>query len=119
MFVFDPWYMDKSVNGYYDYTQADGKSNLRTVAEMAWALQAIKGVEHLFAYESRLNYFVQGRTIISLCLYSFSKKSGDIIMNVLRTHPFIINGGVITANPFNKKTDIWLAKNAPQFLNVK
>ncbi len=115
--VFDPWHMDKAVNGYYDYTQTDGKNNLRAVAEMAWALQAIMGVEHLFAYESRLNYFVQGRTIISLCLYNISKISGNTIMNVLRTHPFTINGGVITANPFYEEPDIWLAKNAPQFLN--
>jgi hypothetical protein len=117
--VFDPWYMDEAVNGYYNYTQADGKSNLRAVAEMAWALQAIKGVEHLFAYESRLNYFVQGRTIISLCLYNISKISGEVIMNVLRTHPFTINGGVITANPFYEQPDIWLTKNAPQFLSKK
>jgi hypothetical protein len=84
---------------------------------MAWALQAIKGVEHLFAYESRLNYFVQDRTVISLCLYNISKISGEVIMNVLRTHPFTINGGVITVNPFYEEPDKWLAKNAPQFLS--
>jgi hypothetical protein len=115
--VFDPWYMDKAVNGYYDYTQADGKNNLRTVAEMAWALKAVKGVEHLFAYESRLNYFVQDRTVISLCLYNITKISGATIMNVLRTHPFTINGGVISSNPYYEHPDTWLAKNAPQFLN--
>ncbi len=115
--VFDPWYMDKAVNGYYDYTQADGKNNLRAVAEMAWALQAIKGVEHLFAYESRLNYFVKDRTVISLCLYNTLKISGEILMNVLRTHPYTINGGVVTVNPFYEEPDIWLKKNAPQFLN--
>jgi hypothetical protein len=115
--VFDPWYMDSAVNGYFDYTQADGKNNLRAVAEMAWSLQAIKGVEHLFAYESRLNYFVQDRTVISLCLYNISKISGETTMNVLRTHPFTINGGVITVNPYYEEPDIWLAKNAPQFLS--
>jgi hypothetical protein len=115
--VFDPWYMDGAVNAYFDYTQSEGKNNLRAVAEMAWALKAITGVEHLFAYESRLNYFVKDRTIISLCLYNISKISGEIVMNVLRTHPFTINGGVITANPFYIEPDIWLAENAPQFLN--
>lgn len=115
--VFDPWYMDTAVNAYYDYTQADGKNNLRAVAEMSWALQAIRGVEHLFAYESRLNYFVQNRTVISLCLYNITKISGEIIMNVLRTHPFTISGGVIMANPFYEEPDKWLAMNAPQFLN--
>jgi hypothetical protein len=115
--VFDPWYMDKAVNGYFAYTQEDGKNNLRAVAEMAWALQTIKGVEHLFAYESRLNYFVQDRTVVSLCLYNISKISGAMIMNVLRTHPYTISGGIITQNPYFLHPDIWLAENAPQFLN--
>jgi hypothetical protein len=115
--IFDPWYMDKTVNGYYDYTQLDGKNKLRAVAEMAWALEAIKGVEHLFAYESRLNYFVQDRAVVSLCLYNISKISGAMIMNVLRTHPYTISGGIITQNPYFLHPDIWLAENAPQFLN--
>jgi hypothetical protein len=38
-------------------------------------------------------------------------------MNVLRTHPFTINSGVITANPFYEEPDKWLAKKAPQFLS--
>ncbi len=116
---FDPWYMDKAVNGYYDYTQKDGKNNLRAVAEMAWGIKNIKGVEHLFAYESRLNYFVQDRSVISLCLYNISKISGEMTMNVLRTHPYTISGGIITQNPYYIKPDKWLAENAPQFLNIK
>ncbi len=114
---FDPWKMDKTVNGYFAYTQQNGQRNLRTIAEMVWALQEIKGVEHLFAYESRLNYFVQDRPIVSLCLYNITKISGATIMNVLRTHPYTISGGVITQNPYYLHPDIWLAENAPQFLN--
>ncbi|MDC7239144.1 MAG: MEDS domain-containing protein [Spirochaetales bacterium] len=114
---FDPWQMDRTINGYYDYTQLDGQSNVRAVAEMAWALGKINGVEHLFAYESRLNYFVKEKTIISLCLYNTSRISGEMLMNVLRTHPYIINGGVVTVNPLYEEPDIWLARYAPEFLN--
>jgi len=115
--IFDPWYMDTAINGYYAYTQRNGQRNLRAIAEMAWALETIPGVEHLFAYESRLNYFVQNKTVISICLYNITKLTGEMIMNVLRTHPFSIIGGVITQNPYYIHPDIWLAKNAPQFLN--
>lgn len=114
---FDPWEMDKTINGYYDYTQLDGKSNLRAVADMVWALQKIEGIEHLFAYESRLNYFVQDKSIISLCLYNVSKIDGATIMNVLRTHPYTISGSIITHNPYYVHPDKWLAENAKQFLN--
>ena len=115
--VFDPWLMDAAINEYFDYTQAEGPCNLRAVAEMIWGLQKIKGVEHLFAYESRLNYFVRDKPIISLCLYNTSKISGEMLMNVLRTHPYSINGGVFMVNPYYVEPDIWLAENAPQFLN--
>ncbi|MBN2658157.1 MAG: MEDS domain-containing protein [Spirochaetales bacterium] len=115
--IFDPWLMDTAINGYYDYTQSEGPQNLRTIAEMYWALQKIEGSEHLFAYESRLNYFVRDKTIISLCLYNTSKISGEMLMNVLRTHPYSINSGVFTVNPFYEEPDIWLAKNAPQYLD--
>lgn len=114
--VFDPWYMDTAINGYYAYTQQDGKNNLRAVAEMAWALKTIPGVEYLFAYESRLNYFVKDRTIVSICLYNLQKISGAMMMNALQTHPFTISGGVITQNPYFVHPDQWLADNAPQFL---
>jgi len=114
--VFDPWYMDTAVNDYYAYTQKDDQCNLRAIAEMAWALEAIPGVEYLFAYESRLNYFVKDRTVISICLYNVKKISGTMMMNVLQTHPFTINGGVITKNPYYIHPDKWLAENAPQFL---
>lgn len=116
---FDPWEMDRTVNGYYDYTQLDGKNNLRAVADMVWALQKINGLEHLFAYESRLNYFVQNKSIISLCLYNVTKIDGATIMNILRTHPYTISGGIITQNPYYVHPDKWLAENAPQYLNPK
>jgi hypothetical protein len=116
--VFDPVYMDGAINGYYAATQSDGKNNLRAIAEMAWALQAVPGVEYLFAYESRLNYFVKNRSVVSLCLYNINKISATTMMNVLRTHPFTISGGVINQNPFFVHPDVWLAANAPQFLDA-
>jgi hypothetical protein len=116
---FNPWEMDKTINAYFDYTQADGNNNLRAVAEMVWALQKIDGMEHLFAYESRLNYFVQDKPVISLCLYNVTRIDGATIMNVLKTHPYVISGGVITQNPYFVHPDKWLAENAPQFLNPK
>jgi hypothetical protein len=116
---FDPWYMDSALNEYYIASQSKGKRNIRATAEMSWALEAIKGIEYLFAYESRLNYFIPGKPWISICMYNIAKFSGALIMNVLRTHPFTISGGVITKNPFFENPDVWLAKNAPQFLKDK
>jgi hypothetical protein len=114
--VFDPWHMDDALSAYYTSSQANGRRNIRATAEMVWVLAAIPGIEYLMAYEARLNYFIPGKPWISICMYNIAKFSGAMVMNVLRTHPFTINGGVITQNPYFVHPDKWLAENAPQFL---
>lgn len=113
---FSPWAMDEGLNAFFSDSQKNGPRNIRATAEMLWALERIPGVEHLMAYESRLNYFIPGKPWISICLYNVNKVSGRTVMDVLRTHPFSINGGVITENPYFMDPDQWLAQNAPQFL---
>lgn len=115
--IFSPWAMDDGLNAFYAESRKDGKKNIRATAEMVWALEAIPGVEHLMAYESRLNYFIPGKPWISICLYNVNKFTGATIMGVLRTHPYTISGGVITENPYYQDPDHWLAENAPEFLS--
>ncbi len=114
--TFSPLDMDKGLNEFYAESQKNGPRNVRATAEMVWALEAIPGREHLMAYESRLNYFIPGKTWISICLYNVTKFDGATIMNVLRTHPWVINRGVLTENPYFEDPDVWLKKNAPEFL---
>lgn len=113
---FSPWKMDDGLNSFFHESQKKGPRNIRGTAEMAWALEAIPGVEHLMAYESRLNYFIPGKPWISVCLYNLKKFDGKTIMDVLRTHPFTISRGVITQNPYYMNPDDWLSANAPQYL---
>ncbi|MFA9388911.1 MAG: MEDS domain-containing protein [Prolixibacteraceae bacterium] len=116
---FDPWHMDEALNEFYQQSQGNGKRNVRATAEMVWALEAIPGIEYLMAYEARLNYFIPGKPWISICMYNVNKFDGATIMNVLRTHPYAISGGIITQNPYFIHPDKWLADNAPQFLQPK
>lgn len=116
--VFSPWEMDKGLNAFYAQSQEHGPRNIRATAEMVWALEAIPGVEHLMAYESRLNYFIPSKPWISICLYNVTKFDGKTILNVLRTHPYTISKGVITENPFYQDPDEWLKANAPEFLGA-
>ena len=113
---FSPRIMDKHLEEFYSESQKNGKRNIRASAEMVWALEAIPGAKYLMAYESRLNYFIPGKPWISVCLYNVNKFDGRTIMGVLRTHPFTINGGIITQNPYYQDPDKWLAENAPEFL---
>jgi hypothetical protein len=115
--IFSPWDMDKNLNSFFHESQKNGKRNIRATAEMVWALEAIPGVEHLMAYEARLNLFIPGKPWISICLYNLNKFKGSDIIRVLQTHPYSINGGVITQNPFYQNPIDWLKKNASQFLD--
>lgn len=115
---FDPWHMDRALNEYFVHSQLNGKRNIRATAEMSWAVRNIPGVESLMAYEARLNYFIPGKPWVSICMYDLTKFSGSMIMQVLRTHPYTISGGIITQNPFYIDPDTWLAENAPHFLKA-
>lgn len=115
--TFSPWSMDEGLEAFYAQSQQNGPRNIRASAEMVWALEAVPGVEHLMAYESRLNYFIPGKPWISICLYNVTKFSGKTIMDVLRTHPYTISKGLITENPYYQNPDDWLARNAPEFLD--
>lgn len=114
--VFSPKAMDIGLNAFFDESQSNGSRNIRASAEMVWALEAIPGREHLFAYESRLNYFIPGKPWVSICMYNIKKFSGALIMRVLQTHPYTISSAGITENPYYQDPNDWLRENAPEFL---
>ena len=114
--VFSPFEMDKSLDSFFEESQKNGERNVRGSAVMSWALKSIPGIEHLMAYESRLNRFIPEKPWISICLYDINLFDGKMIMNVLRTHPYTISKGIITQNPLYQDPEIWLKENAPQFL---
>jgi len=113
--TFSPITMDENLEKFFTESQKFGRRNIRASAEMVWALEKIPGIEHLMAYESRLNYFISGKPWISICLYNITKFSGKTIMNVLQTHPYTITGGVIIQNPYYIDPDEWLKQNDPEF----
>jgi hypothetical protein len=113
---FSPLAMDDGLNSFFQDSQRNGPRNIRATAEMVWALEAIPGVEHLMAYEARLNYFIPGKPWTSICLYNVGKFSGATVMDVLRTHPFTISRGTVMENPYYVDPAQWLKRNAPQFL---
>jgi hypothetical protein len=86
---------------------------------MTWALRQAPGVEELVGYESELNRFLPRYPQVILCLYDLERFSGDIIIDVLKTHPRVLLGGMVLDNPYYLEPDEFLAVrsravNAPQ-----
>jgi MEDS: MEthanogen/methylotroph, DcmR Sensory domain len=71
----------------------------RLVAHMEWALEDREGVSDLLEYEARFN-LIPNRGDPVICTYDISKFRSDVLMDVLRTHPMIILGGILQENPF-------------------
>jgi hypothetical protein len=109
---FSPARMIANLDTFYTNSQAEGKRNIRTTAEMVWALDKNLDKKQLMEYESRLNYFIPGKQWISICMYNLSRFDGATIMQVLQTHPYTISmGGEVTKNPYYIHPDVWLAEN--------
>jgi len=75
---------------------------------MGWALIDLPGVEDLLEYEARVNNMMRKHDAPVICAYDASKFSAGIAMDVMRTHPLVIIGGVLQENPFYVPPDEFL-----------
>jgi hypothetical protein len=67
---------------------------------MDWALRDDSGVNNLVEYESRLNEVLSKYNDPVICTYDLSKFSASVLMDIMRTHPVVIIGGILQENPF-------------------
>ena len=81
----------------------------RTVGEMTWALRDAPGVEELVGYESELNRFMPKYPQLILCLYDLKRFGGGIVVDMLKTHPKLLLGGMLLDNPYYLSPDEFLA----------
>ncbi len=84
---------------------ADGYSFCRLAGEMTWALRDVPGVEHLIGYESELNRVTAGYPVTVLCLYDLDRFSGEVVVNVVMTHPQVLVQGILIENPYYVEPD--------------
>ncbi|HTT55203.1 MAG TPA: MEDS domain-containing protein [Streptosporangiaceae bacterium] len=88
--------------------EIEGYSFYRLAGEMTWALRDAPGVEHLVGYESELNRVTAGSPVIVLCLYDLDRFSGEIVVNIVKTHPQVLVQGILVENPYYVGPDEFL-----------
>ena len=88
----------------------EGFNQTRLIANMEWALEEKAGVENIVEYESRLNYMLPHYEDTVICTYDLSRFSAGVAMDILRTHPVVILGGVVQENPLYVPPDEFLAE---------
>jgi hypothetical protein len=73
---------------------------IRFIGNMEWALQDLPGVHDILEYETRLNYLLPDYPDPVVCCYDLSRFDASLVMDIMRTHPMVIIGGILQENPF-------------------
>ena len=66
---------------------------------MDWAVDGRSCIEELVEFESRVNDVWRRHEDAVICVYDLAKFGGNMVIDILRTHPMVIIGGILQ-NPF-------------------
>ncbi len=94
-----------------DEAKKKGFPLVRFVSQMEWVLETDLDMNELLEYEAKANdawLRQEGPVNPAICVYDLRKFRGDIVVDVMRTHPLVIIGGVLQENPFFVPPDEFL-----------
>lgn len=77
-----------------------GFPSSRIICRMEWAAAAQTFVDQVIEFEARVNELWRRRDDVVICTYPLARFGGDAVIDILRTHPLTIIGGVLQRNPF-------------------
>jgi hypothetical protein len=72
----------------------------RIVCRMDWAAEGRTHLDNLIEFESRVNDVWRRHDDAVICTYHLAQFSGDAVIDIMRTHPVVIIGGILQQNPF-------------------
>jgi hypothetical protein len=71
----------------------------RVTGEMPCEMRLLPDRTEFFRYEGALNWFAPRYPQAILCLYDLERFGGGFLVDLLRTHPKLLMGGLILENP--------------------
>jgi len=81
----------------------------RIVCRMDWAAESSGShIENLVEFESRINEVWLRHNDAVICTYHLGRFGGETVIDIMRTHPMIIIGGILQHNPFFVPPDEFL-----------
>jgi hypothetical protein len=80
----------------------------RVVCHMDWAAEGRLHIDNLVEFESRVNDVWCRHDDAVICVYDLAKFRADAVVDIMRTHPMIIVGGILQHNPFFVPPEIFL-----------
>jgi hypothetical protein len=80
----------------------------RIVCHMDWAAEEPSHLDTLVEFESRVNEVWRRHDDAVICVYDLARFGGQVVIDMLRTHPMIIIGGILQENPFYQPPEEFL-----------
>src|SRR5689334_4383930 len=106
---FDQDAMLASVEQLIQSGAASGYTRTRLVGHhMDWLFLDKPAVNNLVEYEARLNHVLSKYNDPVICNYDLSKVGASVAIDIMRTHPLVIIGGLVRENPFFVPPDQFL-----------
>jgi hypothetical protein len=98
---FDQDAMLATVESLIQSGAAAGYARTRLVGHhMDWLFLDKPAVNNLLEYEARLNGVLSKYNDPVICNYDLSKVGASVAIDIMRTHPLVIIGGLLRENPF-------------------
>jgi len=72
----------------------------RIVCRMDWLAEGRAFVDNVIEFESRVNDVWRRHDDAVICTYHLAQFSADTVIDIMRTHPMVIIGGILQRNPF-------------------
>ena len=106
---FDQDAMLASVETLIQSGAAAGYARTKLVGHhMDWLFVDKPAVDNLIEYEARLNDVLSKYDAPVICNYDLSKFGASVAIDIMRTHPLVIIGGLLRENPFFVPPDQFL-----------
>jgi len=80
----------------------------RICCRMDWAVEGQSHVDDVIEFESRVNEVWLHHDDAVICTYHLGQFGGGAVMDIMRTHPMVIVGGILQQNPFFVPPDEFL-----------
>ncbi len=105
---FDPAKMILLLQTEAERAVAEGFSALFVTGEMTWALRKLSNTRLLIEYEAKLNELFASTKCLAVCQYDRKSCNPELLLDVLATHPVVIDGTDVYENPYYMPTQKFL-----------
>lgn len=81
-------------------TSAHHGRRVRTAGWMDWLSREQADLNRVMEYESRMNLLVPDFDCTFMCVYNLDTLRGDMVADIMATHPYVILNGQVRPNAF-------------------